>query len=83
MASVQVLYFAAIRDLVGLAEEEVELSESRAQMKDLIQELTTLHPELEGRLGSVRFALNEEFVKDDAEISPGDIIAVIPPVAGG
>jgi molybdopterin converting factor small subunit len=42
-----------------------------------------LHPPLAGRLGPVRFARNEEFVEADALLAAGDVVAVLPPVAGG
>ena len=37
----------------------------------------------EGRLASVRFARNEEFAESRDAIAEGDVIALIPPVAGG
>ena len=39
--------------------------------------------QLAGRLGAVRFARNEEFATNDEVCVDGDIVAVIPPVAGG
>jgi molybdopterin converting factor small subunit len=38
---------------------------------------------LAGRLGAVRWAKNEEFVDLGAGLEDGDVVAVIPPVAGG
>ena len=36
-----------------------------------------------GEICSVRFAKNEEFVDPDATLDEGDVVALIPPVAGG
>lgn len=81
--SVTVLYFAAVRDLVGKAEERVDLPAGVATIASLASHLAKVHPELEGRLGPVRFARNEEFANDADPIADGDVVALIPPVAGG
>jgi molybdopterin converting factor subunit 1 len=78
-----VLYFAAVRDLVGVNEEELDLPASVSRVSDLVAELPLVHPELAGRLGGVRVAVNEEFAQDADPIRPGDVVALIPPVAGG
>jgi molybdopterin converting factor small subunit len=41
------------------------------------------HPPLEGRMGSVRVARNEAFAEAGDRIHEGDVLALIPPVAGG
>jgi molybdopterin synthase sulfur carrier subunit len=81
--NVTILYFAAIRDLVGKDEERVELPGDIATIVALAAHLPKLHPQLEGRLGYVRFARNEEFAQNADPIAEGDVIALIPPVAGG
>jgi molybdopterin synthase sulfur carrier subunit len=81
--SITVLYFAAVRDLVGKDEESLDLPEAVASIEALATHLTSLHPELAGRLGSVRFARNEEFAQSADPVADGDTIALIPPVAGG
>jgi len=81
--NVTILYFAAVRDLVGKDEERVALPEGIATVGALAEHLPKLHPSLGGRLGSVRFARNEEFAHDVDPIAEGDVIALIPPVAGG
>jgi molybdopterin converting factor small subunit len=46
-------------------------------------ELQNVHPELRGRLVGVRVAVNEEFADPADAIGPNDVVALIPPVAGG
>jgi len=78
-----VLYFAALRDLLALGEERIELPASSARVQDLAQYLRQRHPALAPHLGSVRFAVNETFVDLGAPLSSGDVVALIPPVTGG
>lgn len=77
-----VLYFAALRDLMGKNEELLELPQG-ASVGSLSQLLQVRLPELAGFMGSVRFAVNEEFTSSEAPLKDGDIVALIPPVQGG
>jgi molybdopterin converting factor subunit 1 len=81
--NVRVLYFAAVRDLVGTGEEELSLPEDVRTIDALAAHLTRLHPSLEGRLAPVRFAKNEELARGADALAEGDVVALIPPVAGG
>jgi molybdopterin synthase sulfur carrier subunit len=81
--TVTVLYFAAIRDAAGHGEERLELPENVLTVRDFAAFLQASRPALAGRLGSVRYAVNEVFAEDAAELCPGDVVAVIPPVSGG
>jgi molybdopterin converting factor subunit 1 len=81
--TVRVLYFAALRDLVGLAEERLEVPEGAPRVLELSQAIERRHPELGPRLASVRFAVNEAFVSLEDPVAPGDTVALIPPVSGG
>ena len=81
--TVTLLYFAALREAVGVAEERCELPEDVRTVLDLSGFLERTRPMLAGRLGSVRFAVNETFAFDDTGLEPGDVIALIPPVSGG
>lgn len=81
--SIRVLYFAATRDLVGRPEEELELPADATSVRALLELLTARHPALAGRLGHTRIARNEAFVELDEGVANGDVIALIPPVAGG
>ncbi len=77
-----VLYFAALRDLMGKSEEVVELP-AGASVGSLSELLQARLPELTGFMSSVRFALNEEFTSSEAKLKDGDVVALIPPVQGG
>lgn len=80
---ITVLYFAAVRDLVGKDEEELALPAGVATIAALKEHLAGVHPELDGRLAHVRLARNEVFSRGEDPVADGDVIALIPPVAGG
>jgi sulfur-carrier protein len=80
---VVVLYFAALRELLGVHEEPLELPPSVSCVADLATFLGQRHPALVPHFSSVRFALNETFVDAAALLGDGDVVALIPPVTGG
>jgi molybdopterin synthase sulfur carrier subunit len=82
--TVSVLYFAALRDLSGRAEETVSVvASSHVDVDALLVALERRHDPLRGRLASVRVAVNEEFVVRSTELRGGEVVALIPPVSGG
>jgi molybdopterin synthase catalytic subunit len=83
--SVQILveYFAAARELAGVADEVVIIEALPLTAAELGKLLRTRHPRLAPHLARMRFAVNDELVGLDAQLSPGDRVAVLPPVAGG
>ena len=81
--TITALYFAAVRELVGKDEERLDLPPEVATVEALGVHLAKRHPELAGRLGYVRFARNEEFANAADALADGDVVALIPPVAGG
>jgi molybdopterin converting factor subunit 1 len=80
---VTVLYFAAVREIVGQGEASLVVPDDVKTVRDLAGHLESTVTGLAGRLGQLRWAKNEEFVDLDARLEDGDVIAVIPPVAGG
>ena len=79
----KVLDFAAVRELVRRDEEIVELPATVRTVRDFAAWIASHHAVLGGRMGSVRVARNEAFAQDDEALSDGDVLALIPPVAGG
>ena len=82
MSTVTVLYFAAVGEFLGKKEETMPLPPT-GTVRALLEALAARHPGLGARLPHLRVARNEEFTSLDAELAPGDVIALIPPVAGG
>ena len=82
-ARVSVLYFAGLRDAVGLADEALEIPAGVRTVRDLCDHLAARHHAYAERRASVRVARNEAFADDGDPVHDGDVIALIPPVAGG
>jgi len=80
---VQVLYFAALRDLLGQNEETLEIPAHVRTVAEFVQHLQRVRPALNGKMASVRVALDEAFAGDSDTLSGVHTIALIPPVAGG
>jgi molybdopterin converting factor subunit 1 len=80
---VRVLYFAAVRDVTRLPEEPLELPGDVRTVGDFGSFLIARYPGLAARLPALRFARNEAFSDASEAVGDGDVIAVIPPVAGG
>ena len=78
---VKVRYFASIRDLIGLDQEEVE-TPSETTLGALYEKLKATHEDL-GEWNRVLLAVNGEYMKQDQGLSEGDVVAVFPPVSGG
>jgi molybdopterin converting factor subunit 1 len=80
---VRVLYFAAVRDETKRDEEELELPEDVVTIRDFVCDMARRYPALEPRLATIRFAKNETFVELEEKLEDGDVVAVLPPLAGG
>ncbi len=82
----KVLYFAWLRQKVGVAEEVVSPPESVRTVAALIDWLSSrsaAHAEAFARRDCVRCAVNQDFAGPDSPIGPGDEVAFFPPVTGG
>jgi len=83
---VKVLFFAALREQLGTAGEEIELPAG-------VSTVAALRSHLRGRGGAweraladgklVRMAVNQDMAPPTAAIRAGDEIAFFPPVTGG
>jgi molybdopterin converting factor small subunit len=54
-----------------------------ATVADLRGHLSARHAAYAARREHVRIARNESFADDDERLADGDVVALIPPVAGG
>ena len=78
---VGVLLFGRHRERVG--ESRVRLSLPQGATVGSVREALEDHPELRGLTAGSAIALNQRYESDDARVTVGDEIALIPPVAGG
>jgi len=84
--SLRILYFARLREALGLAKEEVDLP-------DGVTDIQTLMAWLAARGGAwqqefagcrpLRAAINQDLVANSAGFEDGDEVAFFPPVTGG
>ncbi len=82
----QVLYFAWLREKVGVAEEAIEPPAEVATVAELIEWLKARSPGHATALANtsaVRVALDQEYVQLDAAIAGAREVALFPPVTGG
>ena len=79
---VNVLFFGRVRELVGRAEEAVEVP-AGATLADLFGLYTARHPKLAEFRASLVASRNQEFAAWDTPLASGDDIAFLPPVSGG
>lgn len=78
----RVLFFGRLRDLVGVASEELEL-DGPVSLRELYQRYAAQQPALATLADSVMVARNEEFAQWSDLVQPGDEVAFLPPVSGG
>jgi len=83
---IKVLYFARLRESLGLAGEELDLSQDVVTVASLMTLLaargTPWQQEFDG-CRPLRAAVNQTLVPNSGPIKDGDEVAFFPPVTGG
>ncbi len=82
----KLLYFAWVRQRIGLAGEDITPPDGVTSVTALIEWLRTRGPGYAlafADLDALRVAVNQEHESFDAAIKQGDEIAFFPPVTGG
>ena len=82
LVRVKILYFAQAREAAGTRSEYFSLDD-RASISAMLSKAFTSHPKLKEIEKSLKVALNEDIIEDDARLHEGDRIALLPPVVGG
>ncbi|HYJ57770.1 MAG TPA: molybdopterin converting factor subunit 1 [Methyloceanibacter sp.] len=82
----RLLYFAWVKEKVGVAAEEIDPPAGVATIAELIDWLKARGPEFENafaRSEVIRAAIDKRHVRHDASIAAAREIAFFPPVTGG
>jgi molybdopterin converting factor subunit 1 len=80
--SVRLLLFGSVKDIA--AAESIDLPLSPGDTTDsLLDALVSRYPALGPWRRYLRVAVNREYAPGGSQVSPGDEVAVIPPVSGG
>ncbi len=83
---VTILYFASVRERIGLSQESLPLPEGIVTVHHLLDHLAARSPAHAAALQNtraLRFAVNQEFTNAAQPVRPGDEIAFFPPMTGG
>ncbi len=79
--TVKIKYFGLIADITKRNEELFSLSESVTTTEELISDLYKIYTELKNT--SFVIAVNKSIATSDLKLNNNDIIALLPPFAGG
>jgi molybdopterin converting factor subunit 1 len=79
---VKVLFFGRLKEIVGQAEDSVELRDG-APIEELFSQYGASRPELARFRASLVASRNQEFVAWSTPLHGGDEVAFLPPVSGG
>jgi molybdopterin converting factor subunit 1 len=79
---VRVLFFGQLKEIVGVAQEELELSDG-ARVEDLFERYGRRFPKLVEFRASIAASVNQEYAGWRVSLAAGDEVAFLPPVSGG
>ena len=80
----KIKYFAWIKDITNLEEEEIN-SHGISDLDELKIFIIEKYPELKKHMKEeiLRFAVNQEYINKNINLDADDEIAIFPPVSGG
>ena len=82
----RLLYFARLRESLGLSSEQIDLPAGVVSVADLMAWLAARGGVWQREFAGnrlLRAAVNQDLVTETSAIGPGDEIAFFPPVTGG
>ena len=82
----KLLYFASVRQTIGMAGEEIALPAGVGDTADLLRWLKGrggVYAEALANEALVRVAVNQAHAEPDTPVTDSDEVAIFPPVTGG
>lgn len=86
MSTLHILYFAQVREAIGVSSEQCDVPETAATIADCLDwlsQLTSNHAHALADHKKLRFALDRQIAKLDAQLGDAKELAIFPPVTGG
>lgn len=81
--SITILYFASLKESLGLASETVDLPQTVKTVGDLRDWLVGQGRDALATAKNLRCAVNQDMAKLNSPVVEGDEVAFFPPVTGG
>ncbi len=79
---IEVLFFGALKDLLGRSGETLDLPEG-ARVREVLFHYARGAPRFEAMVPSLAISVNQEYSGADRALREGDEVALLPPVSGG
>ena len=79
---IKVLFFGAAADLAGTRETGLDVRDSTT-LAEIWPLIVDRYADLAPMHDTLAFAVNGEYARGEDAVSPGDEVAVLPPVSGG
>jgi MoaE-MoaD fusion protein len=79
---IRVLFFGALKDVVGRSEESLPLKGGET-VADILAAYRQSHPALEKWVPSLAISVNQQYSAVSTALNAGDEVAFLPPVSGG
>jgi molybdopterin converting factor subunit 1 len=79
---IKVLFFGAAADRAGTRETRLDVQDG-ATLAEVWPLIVEQHADLAPMRDTLAFAVNGEYARGEHAVSPGDEVAVLPPVSGG
>jgi molybdopterin converting factor subunit 1 len=80
---IRVLYFGFIRERVAHRRDERMSVPEGSTLSDVVELISSAYPRFGEARRLVKLAVNEEMAPPERALRDGDVVALIPPVAGG
>jgi MoaD family protein len=78
----RVQFYAQLRDLAGVPEQDVDLPEG-STVRDLLDQIYVQWPLLRAHDKSILIGAGMEFIDRNYKLKSGEEISIMPPVQGG
>jgi len=82
LMQIRILFFGALKELIGRSEETIDLPEG-ARVNDALIRFADRHAQFDAIRPSLAVSVNQEYAGIDRVLVAGDEVAFLPPVSGG